>query len=131
MENYSDILNHHVRSYFLQQGKSITLLYNILDSNIFIHHVKKWLSLIIEAITYLFVIGAIAIVAFVPDFFHDEDENLMIILKSAIIGLMLPTLAFARLLASSRKKNELVREAYMETVKMKEEFERAKEELDL
>ncbi len=131
MENYSAILNHQVRSYFLQQGKSITLLYTILDSNIFIHHVKKWLSCIIEVIMYLFVIAAIAIVAFAPDFFLNENENLMIILKSTIIALALPTFAFARLLASSRKKNELVREAYIETVKMKEEFERAIEELDL
>ena len=131
MENYTDVINHQVRSYFLQQGKSITLLYNILDSNIFIHHVKKWLSFIIEAVMYLFVVGAIAIVVFAPDFFLDENENLMLLLKCTIIFLALPTLAFARLLASSRKKNELVRNAYMETVKMKEEFERAVLELNL
>lgn len=131
MEHYYATLSHHARLYFLQQGKSINLLYTILDSNIFIHHVKKWLSLIIEWVMYLLVIAAITVVVYAPDFFFDANENLMILLKSTIICLCLPTFAFARLLASCRKKNELVREAYIETVKMKEGFERAVEELDL
>lgn len=131
MENYSSLLNHQARTYFVQQGKRIALLYNLLDSNMFIHHVKKWLSVIIEIIMYLFVVAAIAVVAFAPDLFPGDNEELILLLKCVIICLSLPTLAFARLLASCRKKNELVRDAYMEILKMKEEFEKAQQELDL
>lgn len=151
MDNDSNNLGHQTRAYFLQQGQSINRLDDLLGSNILIHHLSKWLSVLLEISLYIafafLIIGAICIPtdmtayinlpmrevdpslfdsnAFDVDVHNREFSNVIYVVKFIIVLIALPFLLFARLLARNRKKSNLIRTSFDEVEKMKKSFEEA------
>ena len=136
--------NQNAKVYFLQQGQSISKLHGILNSNILMHHLRRWLSVVIEVFMYLFflvmLIFAIVLPLQIPVnlnentsvlFSAEEITEVLLILKFVTVVLSLPILAFALLLSRNRKKNNLIRKAFEETEKMRIAFETALKDLDL
>lgn len=136
MLSNEDNLNSQNRAYFAQQGQSIANLYAILNSSTLVHHLRKWLSVLLEIILYLsfifILIGVIAIPTELKYFFELDEYNrlgisirnadfeiFMIALKFIIALISLPMLLLAILLGRNRKKNELIRQAFEEVMKMK------------
>lgn len=144
MENETTNLSHQTRAYFLQQGQSINRLYDLLGSNLLIHHLSKWLSVLLEISFYiaftLLIVGAICIptdmTAYIQFPIYEADPNafdvnvynrdfstIVYIVKFIIVLLALPFLLLARLLARNRKKSNLIHAAFNEVEKMKKNFE--------
>ncbi len=137
MENESTNLDHQTRTYFLAQGQSINRLHVLLSSNILIHHVSKWLSVILEIVLYftffILIIAAILIPtdltayidlpsknfdpnvfdprSFDIDVYNKDFTSMVYVVKFLVVILALPFLLFARLLARNRKKSNLIRTA--------------------
>lgn len=84
MENEANNLSHQARGYFLQQGQSINRLHNLLSSDLLIHHLSKWLSVLLEICLYVafacLVIGAICIPTDLTEYaqlqMHRADPNI-------------------------------------------------------
>lgn len=140
--------NTQVRAYFLQQGASIAKLHSLLDSSLFIHHLKTWLSILIEISLYLLFASILLGTMFIPTElteFITLDEStrvgvtlrnkdfgvFVLILKLSLVLISLPILLFALLLGRNRKKNALLHEAFTEVKKMKEGFDGAVRDLGL
>lgn len=140
--------NTQVRAYFLRQGASIAKLHSLLDSSLFIHHLKKWLSILIEISLYLLFASIVLGTMFIPteltEFItldesthvgvtlHNKDFDVFVlILKLSLVLISLPILLFAMLLGRNRKKNALLHEAFTEVKKMKEGFDGAVKGLGL
>ncbi|MBI3521101.1 MAG: hypothetical protein HY062_17305 [Bacteroidetes bacterium] len=133
-------LNLAVRTYFLQQGKHIARLNDILDSNILTHYLGKWLSVLIELILYALFVGIIICLFQIPhniplddnnELYNKDVANIILCLQLACAILSLPILAFAILLGRNRKKNTLIRQAYEESLAMKHKFDEAVKTLNL
>jgi len=148
MESPQPDLNMQARVYFLQQGKSIGKLVDLLASNLLSHHLGKWLSLLIEIALYVLILLIVLLAMNIPlnialsiptdqsgsvdvAYNHEELFAFMLFLRFFVILLALPVFLFARLLARNRKKSQLIREAYLEAEKMKAEFNKAVKELKL
>jgi hypothetical protein len=136
--------NHQTRAYFLEQGKSIGRLYDILNSNLFVHHLRKWSALLAEISLYILFFTAFAFIFFYPLVLEaqlgenptvqvrliiDEFEAAISLFRLVLAILATPVLLFAILLGRNRKKNNLIRQAFNETKKMKEGFDMAVKEL--
>ena len=151
MENETNHLGHQTGTYFLAQGQSIKRLHDLLGSNLLIHHLSKWLSVLLEISFYaafaFLIIGAICIPtdltayvqlplrevdpnvfdpnAFDVDVYNRDFSGLIYGVKFLMVLIGLPFLLFARLLARNRKKSNLMRTAFGEVEKMKRSFEEA------
>ncbi|MBL7934176.1 MAG: hypothetical protein JNM51_00020 [Bacteroidia bacterium] len=140
METVKDEFKFDARVYFLQQGQIINNLSDILDTNISTHSLNKWLSILIETVLYILFISILVGLFIIPDdpsfYFevnnttqvtaeiHSEEfATLMMCIKLVCNILSLPILAFAILLGRNRKKNDLIKQAYQESMKMKMNFD--------
>lgn len=148
MKTANTDLTLDARTYFLHQGQSINKLNVILDSNILTHYLNKWFSIIIEISLYILFIAVLIGVFIIPDnlsfyfpvnestqittqIHHEDFATLIMCFKLICILLSLPLLLFAILLGRNRKKNSLIRKAYEESLKMKENFDAAVKSLSL
>lgn len=157
MESNNDTLSHQARGYFLQQGQSINMLHGLLSSNVLVHHLAKWLSVLIEISLYLgfALLVALAVclptditsyvqlpmqqaestmfdpAAFEVNVYNRDFTELIYVVKFLMILLALPFLLFAGLLSRNRKKSSLIRKAFTETEKMKKSFDEALNSLKL
>ena len=139
--------NTQVRAYFLQQGASIAKLKQILDSNLFVHHLHKWSSILMELLLHTCFVLCFILILAIPTSFkfqimdlpilieltptHTELLALVVIIKLILILFTSPLLLFAVLLGRNRKKNALIHEAFAEVKKMKEGFDGAVKGLGL
>lgn len=139
--------NNQVRAYFLQQGASIAKLQQILNSNLFVHHLHKWSSLLVELILYTCFVLCFILILAIPTSFQFQVMGLpisieltpspaellalVVIIKLILILFTSPLLLFAVLLGRNRKKNALLHEAFTEVKKMKEGFDGAVRDLGL
>ena len=139
-------LNAEARAYFLSQGRKISRIHSILSSNILIHYLKRWLSLLLELLCYSLFACILIVVLQIPknpgvqvvymnaikiEITSPDIENIVVFLKTlaVIISLALPGLAI--LLKRNRRKNKLIRQAFSEVEEMKEDFDKALNELRL
>ena len=139
--------NPDLRAYFLQQGKSISILHDILSSNVFVHYLKKWFSILVELSLYFLFLCLFFVSLYLPMFMNtviynngktsislevwNEQISPMLFMVSALIILIsLPILLFAILLHRNRKKNKLIHEAFTEVAKMKRSFDGAVKDLN-
>lgn len=139
--NNSDF-NSQIRVYFKNQSKHLLNLENLLKSNAVKHHLKSWLSLIFEILLYI-LFGLILIAIFcIPtslDYYIPVNETnglnldysnsslsfVLFTLKVLLLLAVTPLILFAILLGRNRRKNKLIREAYIEVTHMKEEHDKA------
>lgn len=114
METPDQNLSQQARAYFLQQGAGINKLTEILNSNVFIHHLNRWWSFLLEFALYLtFLIGLICLCGVAGK-------------EGFIFGLVsLPSPFIAMLLRRNRKRAKLIHQAAQEIEKMKLEFDNA------
>jgi hypothetical protein len=148
METENSGLSPQARTYFLVQGQSIGRLYEILNSNILIHHLRKWFSVCIEISLYLSFIIILLCMVFVRSdiryyidlqqygeveisYWNNYFEPAVLLIKMVVFLLSIPLLLFAILLGRNRKKNNLMHQAFVEVKKMKEGFDGAVKELKL
>jgi hypothetical protein len=148
MENTLDNKANKQRAYFFQQGQSIGKLNDLLNSNIFKHHITKWFSIVLEIGFYLIFLFILFLSILLPtelsyyfSILGDNSLNLsycnndityvFVTIKIFIVLLGLPLFILARLLAINRKKNTLIRAAYIEAEKMKLSFDDAVKTLEL
>lgn len=134
METNDNGLNQQARAYFLEQGRSIIKLYEILNSNLFTHHLKKWTSIVLELVFILvFLFGLIFIVWLqIEKQNKTNNEQAIITLIQALLAFIsVPSPFFAFLLKHNRKKNALIHQAFTEIKKMKSGFDAAVKGLGL
>lgn len=149
METNNEPPDVKARTYFLKQGQGIQKIHGILGSNILVHHLKKWLSFLLELVLYLLFIiilwGAIWLplnplewgikltesIELQIGVKADEIIGFFVVLKALLVIFSLPVLGMALLLGRNRRKNTLIREASKEAEQMKEDFDRAIVELKL
>jgi len=141
-------VKHEVRGYFLQQGQSINKLYTLLSSNVVAHHLKKWFSVLLEILLFLFFVIILIWAIMIPtdiggsipvsdheslgySYQNEQIKALMMYAKAILVVLSLPVLAFALLLGRNRRKNTVIRAAFTEVVQMKEGFDNALKNLEL
>lgn len=134
--------NANLQAYFTEQKKSIELLLEKLDSNIFLHHLNKWIFLAAEISLYLVFIGNLILAAVLPTllqaaFFHEhypskmyqkEQEGfikLNLLLCIVLVFLSLLVLVLAISLRRTRKRRELIRESFNEVENMKNRLDDA------
>lgn len=130
------------QTYFLEQGKQIGKLHQILNSKVFMSRLRRLSSLCIELVLYVFFTASLCFILILPAaspqnfsiddhnslpmIYHNRDlEVLLIYLKILLLLALLPVLFLAVILGRNRKKNHLVRQALSEVKKMKEGFEEA------
>ena len=130
METGNNNLNSDAKAYFIQQGQSINKLNDILDSNILSHYIGKWFSYMIELSLYILfsvIVIAVIMIPLTQTITHEinsttqvtmqikNDEYIVFILifKLVCVLISLPILLFAILLGRNRKKNTLIRKAYI------------------
>lgn len=157
-ENESARLSNEARSYFLQQGKSIGRIYDILDSNIVMHHVKSWFSVLLELLLYGLFVVIIFLIATLPSYvmnltFAIENELLgeelsrlvkldytleikaiteaIFYARLVLLLVSIPVLGMAIILRRNRKKRRLMREAFFEVLEMRKNFDYAVKNLKL
>lgn len=136
------------RTYFLEQGKSIGKLNDILDSSVLLGYLKRGASLIIEALLFLIFLSILFIAIYIPitpeiekaitDSFSvklkiDEEHVMkaLLIFKTVLFIASLMPLILMLLLQRNRRKGALINLAYEEADKMKERFDKAVKELNL
>jgi len=111
--------------------QSVDRLDTLLNSNLFKHQLKRGLSLVLECLFYLlFLVGLIAIVLlpFLVDGLVEGNTDSDKSLRFSVIGqlvlafFVVPAPFFALLLRRNRKKNELIRKAFEEVSKMREDL---------
>lgn len=147
MQTSSPDLN--ARTYFLEQGQSITKLHETLYSSSIAGHLKRGLSVLIEVLLFLLFLIFILVAIYVPldpiqfhrDFgesssvyggYHNDDITLfMILIKAVLFIASLMPLLLMLLFRRNRKKSALINTAFREVERMKEKFDSALKELPL
>lgn len=137
------VIDHSVRSYFLQQGQSIIKLYDLLQSNIVAYGFKAFLSVVLQLFCYIAFAFAIYFVIVLPDdlpgviLMMDENISVKLVpdiklfrefimtLKIIIAVISLPVLICAFLLGRNRRKSVRIRRCFNETEQMKSNFDQA------
>ncbi len=136
----SSNFNQETRVFFLKQNHSIEKLYHILNSELFVYHIKKWLSIVIETILYLFFAALIIMAVILPveistyvnlsdadilniKYHDDYFTYFMVMLKAIVLLASIPVFFFALVLGRARRRNDLMQEAFIEVKKMKQNFD--------
>lgn len=140
METQFDTINKQILDHFMKQGRGIDKLYGSLNSNIVMHHLRKWLSIIVESGLYLLFLSLLALAIWIPSelslsyineqgakfsasYTNDEISRVFSLLSFVMILFSLSALIFAIFLGRNRKKNNLIREAFTEVKKLKTDFD--------
>lgn len=140
--------NYDLHSYFLQQGLSISVLNELLDSNTHMVNINKRFSIICEILLYGLAIATVAFAMYLPSeivtnfplgksfgfnigFKNEALAQTLFFVKVAFVILAFPILAFALVLRSSRKKSAIIYQGYIETERMQIAFYKAIDELKL
>jgi hypothetical protein len=125
--------------YFLQQGKSIQNLQDILNRDTFTHHLRGGFSIVLEVVLFMAVVFIVFIVVRIPsDLFHakitpydgthmimynDTLSELLVAGKVILLGMSLIPLFLIVLLRRNRKKSKRIYSAFLEVTQMKKRFE--------
>ncbi|MDX2174391.1 MAG: hypothetical protein SFY56_14915 [Bacteroidota bacterium] len=140
--------NYDLHSYFLQQGLSISVLNELLDSNTHMVNINKRFSTIFEMVLYGLVVATFAFAIYLPNeiitnfplgksfgfdigFKNEALAQTLFFVKVAFVILAFPILAFALVLRRSRKKSAIIYQAYIETERMHTAFYKAIDEFKL
>ena len=148
MESQIEKLNQQTLTYLLQQGRSIGVLNELLLPKKHILNINTRFILFTEIFLYCLIVCIIALVVYIPTeiitnfplgrsfgfdigFKNEELQQLLFLIKIALIILSIPILAFAIVLRHNRLKNKMIRKAFIETEWMKLAFQKAIKDLDL
>lgn len=141
--------NTNVSTYFLQQGQSISKVYDILNSSILTGYIKRGFSIVVEVLLgglFFLLIFCSAIIPLDPIQFtkelsddtlatatiHNEDlMAVMIGVKIFVFVVSLFPLVLLFLLRRNRKKGELIHVAFTEVEVMKKRFDEALKNLNI
>ena len=142
----SNNMSIDTKAYFLEQGKSIVKSYTILNSNLFMHHLRKWTSVLFEISLYVIFLFILIFAFLYPSLmtqsvlqctripfeaWHSEIYPVFIVTSIIIAATAIPVILLAIFLGRNRKKNNLIREAFTEVTKIKKEFDEAAKDLQL
>lgn len=137
------------RVYFLEQGQSISKLKGMLDNGVVLGMLKRGLSVLIEAILYVFFLLLLFITIYIPtnpidwnlkvddstqihaELQNEEIMQIMLAFKFLLFLCSLIPLILAVVLGRNRRKGAIINEAYEEVEKMKLKFDTALKDLAL
>lgn len=149
MEHQTSNREITTRTYFLEQGKQIHRLYDMLDNGVITGYLKRGISILLEIILFVMFLGMVLLTIYIPldpvkihqqltetssaeTTYHNDDVTaVMMAIKLLLFVSSLVPLALMIVLGRNRRKNAQINLAFEEVEKMKESFDKAVKELHL